>query len=321
MPVLAPAASIVAPIFALILLGFAVVRTGYVEAGVIRALGAFVLRLAMPALIFAALASAPLGETLNAGYLAGYGAASLTVFAAGYLAGRGGTPAAMQGLGMACTNSGFLGFPIASLAVGSTAAAGVLAQNFLIENLVIIPAALVLAELGRGETGRGARRIAWDLVRSLGRNPLILAILAGMAVAASGLAVPGWLMRPAEMLGGVAAPVALVVIGGTIAGLSRSAMPAGTWKVVAGKLALHPLAVLVALMLVPGMGPLLVATGVIFASVPMITIYPIIATQFGEEQAAAAALLAATIAAVVTVPLVLIALDAGGLMTLGREGG
>ena len=311
---LAAVAAILAPIFALILAGFAAVRTGYVEAGVIRALGAFVLRLAMPALIFAALAGADAGEVLNPGYLAGYGAASVAVFAIGYVAGRGGTAAAMQALGMACTNSGFLGFPIAALAVGPAAAAGVLAQNFLIENLVIIPAALVLAELGRGGAAGGAARIARELGWNLARNPLILAILAG--VAASGPTVPGWLLRPVEMLGGVAAPVALVVIGGTIAGLPRRALPAGVLRVVAGKLVLHPLAVFCALML-PKVEPMLVATGVIFASVPMITIYPIIAAGFGEEEAAAAALLAATVAAVVTVPLVLVALDAGGLLALG----
>ena len=129
--------------------------------------------------------------------------------------------------------------------------------------------------------------------------------------------LPGWLLRPVEMLGGVAAPVALVVIGGTIAGLPRRALPAGVLRVVAGKLVLHPLAVFCALMLLPKVEPLLIATGVIFASVPMITIYPIIAAGFGEEEAAAAALLAATVAAVVPVPLVLVALDAGGLLALG----
>jgi hypothetical protein len=76
--------------------------------------------------------------------------------------------------------------------------------------------------------------------------------------------------------------------------------------------------VLVALLLVPGLDPLVVATGVIFASVPMITIYPIIGAQFGEEQATAAALLAATVAAFVTVPLALAALELGGLLALPR---
>jgi predicted permease len=83
---LAAVASIVGPIFALIVLGFLAARSGYLDAGHIRALGAFVLRVAMPALIFGALAGAPLGATLYPGCLAVYGAASVLVFAAGYLA-------------------------------------------------------------------------------------------------------------------------------------------------------------------------------------------------------------------------------------------
>jgi predicted permease len=88
--------------------------------------------------------------------------------------------------------------------------------------------------------------------------------------------------------------------------------------VVAGKLLLHPLAVLAMLLMVPGLDPLLVATGVIFASVPMITVYPIIGAEYGEERATAAALLAATLAAIVTVPLTLVALEAAGFLTLAR---
>jgi predicted permease len=223
----------------------------------------------------------------------------------------------MQALGMSCTNRGFLGFPIAALAVGP-AAATVFAQNLLIENLVIIPAALVLAELGRGGAGRPPVAVAAGLAASLARNPLILAILAGIATAALGLPVPAWIDRPVAMLAGTAAPVALVVIGGTIATLPRAALPPGTLRVVAGKLLLHPLAVLAMLLMAPGLDPLLVATGVIFASVPMITVYPIIGAEYGEERATAAALLAATLAAIVTVPLTLVALEAAGFLTLAR---
>lgn len=316
---LAAVASIVGPIFALIVSGFLAVRSGYLDAAVIRALGAFVLRVAMPALIFGALAGAPLGATLRPGYLVAYGAASGAVFALGYALGRsrGGTPAAMQALGMACTNSGFLGFPIATLAVGPLAAS-VFAQNLLIENLLVIPGALILAEFGRGAAGRPPAEVAAGVARNLARNPLILAILAGVVTAALGVPVPAWIDLPVALLAGTAAPLALVVIGGTVAGLPRGALPPGTLRVVAGKLVLHPLAVLAALLLVPGLDPLVVATGVIFASVPMITVYPIIAGEFDEEQAAAAALFAAMLAAFVTVPLALIGLELGGLLALPR---
>jgi malonate transporter and related proteins len=60
----------------------------------------------------------------------------------------------------------------------------------------------------------------------------------------------------------------------------------------------------------------LLATGLIFAAVPMITIFPIIGARFGEERPCAAALTAATLAAFLTVPLVLASLAATGLVAL-----
>ena len=316
---LAAVASVTVPIFAVIALGFAAVRSRYVDAGMVRALGGFVLRIAMPALIFGALAGAPLGDTLRPGYIAGYGAASLAVFGFGYLwarraRGAEGAAAAMQALGMACTNSGFMGYPIAALVIGPTATV-VLANNLLVENFLIIPGALVLAELGR-TTGRGPAAAAARVASGLARNPLVIAIAAGSLVAALGLPLPGWIDRPVALVGGVAAPLALFVIGGTVAGLPRGTLPAGTARVVAGKLVLHPLAVLGALLLAPGVDPLLLATGLLFAAMPMITIYPIIGAQFGEERACAAALLAATVASSATVPLVLVALETAGLVAL-----
>lgn len=312
-------AAVVGPIFAVILLGFVAVRSAYVDAAMVRALGGFVLRVAMPALIFGALAGAPLGTSLEPGYIAAYGAASAAVFGFGYLRARrqGGTPAAMQALGMACTNSGFMGYPIAALVVGP-AATTVLTQNFLVENLLVIPAALVLAELGRGAAGRAPGAVAASVAAGLARNPLVIAISAGIAVAATGLPLPGWTTGPVALLAGTAAPVALFVIGGTVAGLPRAVLPAGTIWVVFGKLVLHPLAVLAALLMVPGLDPVLLATGVLFAAMPMITIYPIIGAQFGEDRATAAALFAATIAAFATVPLTLVALETAGLLALAR---
>ena len=81
---------IVAPVFVIIAAGYAALRLGYLEAAALVGLSAFVLRVALPALVFNALAGAPVGETMDARYLAGYCAGSLAVFAAA-ISGRGGT--------------------------------------------------------------------------------------------------------------------------------------------------------------------------------------------------------------------------------------
>ncbi len=55
---------------------------------------------------------------------------------------------------MSASNSGFIGYPVAAMVLGSPAAM-FLALNMLIENLLIIPLALTLAELGR-QTGNAS---------------------------------------------------------------------------------------------------------------------------------------------------------------------
>ena len=117
---------IVAPVFVIIAAGYSALRVGYLVATTLAGLSDFVIKVALPALVFNALASAPVGQTMDARYLAGYCAGSLVIFAVGYLwarrDGRETGICAMQGLGMSVSNSGSLGFPIATLVIGAGAA-------------------------------------------------------------------------------------------------------------------------------------------------------------------------------------------------------
>ena len=68
---------------------------------------------------------------------------------------------------------------------------------------------------------------------------------------------------------------------------------------------LHPIAVAIAFWLIGGVSGELVATGILFASVPMFTVYPILARRFGSDGAAATALIVATVIGFVTITVVL----------------
>ena len=57
----------------------------------------------------------------------------------------------------------------------------------------------------------------------------------------------------------------------------------------------------------------LVAAGIIFAAVPMLTVYPILARRAGTDGIAAAALMAATLGGFFTITIVLAILRARGL--------
>lgn len=307
------------PVFLVIGAGWLAVRTRYVDAAAVGHLAGFVLRVPLPALIFGVLTGAPLGQTLNRGYLLAYGGASLAVLLGAFALGRwvfrlGMTPAMVQALGMSSANSGFMGFPIAAMMVGP-AAAPLLAQNMVVENLLIVPLGMVLAEMGQRRHG-SARGIIVAMIRSLARNPLLWAIALGIGVAMTGVQLPAPVARPVTLMGAVAGPVALFVVGGTLAGLPRGGTRVEVARIAAGKLVLHPLAVFTALSFMPGVEPVMVAGGTIFAAMPMMSIFPIIGGRFGMAGLTAAALLVTTVCSAGTITLIVLALKHYGLVSL-----
>ncbi len=107
------------------------------------------------------------------------------------------------------------------------------------------------------------------------------------------------------MLATASSPVALFVIGGSLVGLQVRGMIGDVALIMLGKLLLHPLAILAALMLLPPIDPTLQLALLTMASVPMLSIYPILGQRYGHEDVCAAALLATTAVSFVTVSLVL----------------
>ncbi|TRO43334.1 AEC family transporter [Pseudomonas sp. ALS1279] len=291
--------SITAPIFILIGLGFFSARIALVNRDQVRGMGTFVIYFALPSLVFKALAERSLSEVLNGPYLAAYAMASLSLFGIGLLLARrwrglGLSSSAILAMGMAVPNSGFVGYPIAVMVIGPTAALA-MALGMLVENLLMIPLALAIAEAGR-QDGQG-----WTVVREtalrLLRNPLIIAIVLGLGMSLLELRLPVVPARVIEMLAAASAPVALFVIGATLNGMKAGGMAADLAQTSIGKLILHPLLMFAALSLVPGVDPLLMVAGVLFASAPMLSVFPILGQRFGLEERCAAALVGCTVLA------------------------
>jgi predicted permease len=293
------------PIFAIIGLGAVLVRTGYLDAAVMPPLGGVVIKVALPALIFLAVARTPPGETLDAGLLLAYAAGSLAtlgicVALARWVLGLPMAQAAVIGLGVSMANSGFLGFPIAQALMGPETAARLLAHCMSVEVTLVLPLALVLIALGAEGAARAPlRRIVADTLR----NPLLVALMAGLAVSASGLGLPPVGQAALDLLARLSAPLALLVIGGTLASLKVEGRPGAVVLMVVGKLGLHPLAVWAAAGMVPGLDPRLAAGAVLFAAMPMITIFPLLAARGGQGRLGAFGFLAATTLGLATLPL------------------
>jgi malate permease and related proteins len=97
-------------------------------------------------------------------------------------------------------NSGNMGLPLALLAFGEARLSGAVAL-FVTTNLLHFTLGL------RVLRGAGA-----EVVHLL-RSPMVLATVAGLAISATGIALPAWLALALEMTGDVAVPLMLFTLG------------------------------------------------------------------------------------------------------------
>ncbi|WP_319022809.1 AEC family transporter [Halomonas sp. S3-1-8] len=300
--------AITTPIFLLIGAGYVARRSRLMSAEQMQGVSIFVLYLALPALVIRAFNQQPLGDILQLNYLVAYGLASALVFGLGLLISlrrerENLAAGAMQALGMAAANSGFIGYPVAAMVIGSPAAV-LLALNMMVENLLIIPTALVLAEMASQRSGRLAttlKKTALNLVK----NPVLVGLAIALSLAGSGLLLPAPLAKAVDMLAEAAGPAALFVIGGALFGLRLKGQTRHVSLIVIGKLLIHPLAVLAAFLVIPGIDPVYIVGAVLFASAPMISIYPLFGQRYGVGDMSAAAMLTATVASFVTLSLII----------------
>ena len=302
---------ITGPIYLVIALGFLAGTFEIFSKPDMRVLGTYVIKFALPALIFTALSQRPVSEILDLHYLMDYALGSLAMMFSSFVFGhwiqrKPFSLSTLCGLGMSSSNSGYIGFPIAVQLVGAGTAGVGLAMCMVVENLLMIPLALAMADSGHG-AGQARRwyRILWDSNAQLARNPIILAMLGGIGVALLDLHISGVLSRTINMLSLSSAAVSLFVIGGTLVGLTTKGMRRDVSAIALGKLLGHPTAVGLLLWLLPPADPALRAAGVVFASVPMLSILPILAQKYGFESLCAAALLLATVLSFVTISLIL----------------
>jgi len=300
--------TITSPIYIIIAIGFFMTRIGVFARADMRVFGRFVINLALPALLFRSLFQRQIGEILNVSYLLAYLGGSLLVIGLGSLwfrrfCGLNPTTSTVCVMGMACSNSGYVGYPILLLTLAPIAGVS-LALNMIVENLIVLPLLFFMAEGNHGSSGR------WQVLRkSLGRlvaNPLIIAMFAGLVVSFLGWKLPEPIVRTVDMLATVCSALALFVVGGTLVGLPLRGMVSQVAPIVIGKLFFHPLAVLlsIAALALLGLGeidPTLRMAAVLMAAMPMMGIYPTLAQAYGEEDISAVALLAATVASFFTI--------------------
>jgi malonate transporter len=295
--------AITGPIYITIALGYLLTRRGLFARADMRVLGQFVINLALPALLFNALAQRKLGDILNGRYMLVYAIGSLVTMGLGLLWARRGArqdanTSVFYAMGMSCPNSGFVGYPIALLVIGPVAGV-MLGLNMIVENLLLIPLLLALAESSTGGGGRWHAVLRQSLV-NLARNPMVIGLVAGFAVSALEWQMPSPVARTVTLFAQASAALSLFVIGGSLAGLHIAGLRRPVAQIAIGKLLLHPAAMLAALLLCEAAGmvpmdPALRIGVVLTAASPMLGIFPILAQRHGHDGLAAAALLGTTV--------------------------
>ncbi|PZG07806.1 AEC family transporter [Nonomuraea aridisoli] len=207
-------------------LGYVIGAVKVLRAGDELVLSRLAFFVATPALMFATVSRADLAALLSPVLLTQVIAVICTqlVFVlVAKLAWRRGTRQATIGaLASSYVNAGNLGVPISLYVLGDAA---LVAPILLFQLLVLTPGAFLILDKG----SRSARAV---LLLPL-RNPLTVASLLGLAFALAGISLPVTVMRPIELLGGAAVPVALLAYGLSLYG-SRHA-PAATDESGVGK--------------------------------------------------------------------------------------
>ncbi|WP_172326734.1 AEC family transporter [Mangrovicoccus sp. HB161399] len=293
------------PLYLLIAAGFAVVRSGYLPPENLGGVGQFALKVCLPVLIFAAVSKPGELLLLNWSFVAGYSAASFLVIAAmtqvmrrlyGHPPGR----AIILGLGCGSSNSAFFGLPVAAIALGPDAAATIFAWILLAENMVVIPLCVSLAESADQRAGSFLASLR-GVLAGMARSPLMIGLVAGLAVSVTGLEPPAPIARTMGMIVSAAPVMSLMLVGGFIAHESVRGAGVPVAAITFAKLLLHPLAVYLVLSALPGLDHETVIGGMLFAGVPMFTIFTLFAARHGGETLASAAQVMATAASLVTI--------------------
>lgn len=257
--------AIVAPLFALIGLGFAATRAKVVSEEASRGLSDFVFVLAIPALLFRTVAGADLPRMDPSGYWIAYFAPlAITWMISSFMARRLGhtdKEAAIIGFSTAQANTVLVGIPIVLVTLGDSGKIPIIL--LLVVHLPLTMSVVTLL-IARGESqGSGAQ-----LLRSLATHPILLAIFIGVLWRIAGLPIPGILASVLKFLGDSAAPCALVALGMSMSGARFRGNFGMIGIAVALKLFLMPALVFVFAAKFFALPPEFIATALLFSGCP-----------------------------------------------------
>ena len=294
-------ASLVLPVFAIIVTGWLAGEFGYLSRSLADALVHFAYNVAMPALLIVTIAQEPARNLLEWRFLLAFGGGSLICFALVFLAVRAGgqhdlASSTIHGMAAAMTNTGFVALPILHAIYGQPAVLPAAVATVFVA-AVMFPITVILLE--RDADARGPARSA-GLVKQILLNPMVLSTLIGLVWAITGLPIPATVAAYLNMIAAALTPCALFAIG---LGLSIEGLKSNlgtSFALAAVKLVVMPL-IVYGLCLIIGLNPLYTVAAVICAAVPTAkTVYVLAHEHKVEEKLVAATVSVTTMLSVAT---------------------
>lgn len=269
------------PFFGLIFAGYAAGHTRIITAQAYMGLNTFVIWFALPAMLFLKMATAPVFEAFDIRFVAAYTGGGLIAYALVVILSRlmfplGWGERAMQGMGAAFGNVGFMGLPILVTLFGDAAVLPAV-MVIVFDHIILIPLTTAIIE-GSGGRHASIGAILRKVGSGMARNPLIISTFAGLLWGLVGLTLPVPLEALLKLLSDAAAPCALFALGLTLVGRPLSDGLDQVTLTAIGKLAIHPLLVWMLAAYVVELDPFLTAVAVIQASMPTAANVYILAT-------------------------------------------
>ena len=298
--------SISVPFFAIIFLGMFTRAVGFFQRADARTLSKFAFYVTVPPMLFVNLADKDPAQMLNWGFIWRFELATLIILVSSAMIARllfslSRSEGGMYGLNAAYPNYGYMGIPLGILTFGDAAAVP-LAVILFVDSVLLFGFAAI-AVSGRGTSWVGTLA---SVLRTMAKNPFLIAIAASLVFSASGLQMPVLIDRMLSMLADAATPVALFALGVTVFGQSLQSSIGELLGITLFRLILHPLLIALLFIGLPGVDPLWVKVAIMSACLPVAANVFVVADNYGAYGVqSASATLVTTLAASLTVPIYL----------------
>jgi len=269
------------PFFAILGLGYFAAHRRFFSEQATAHLTKFVFYFALSAMIFRFTASLSLPDVFHGpsvfAYLSGTLAVYLLATVVALFRGIGMEETVIEAQAAAIGNVGFLGIPMLVLLMGPNAIGPVMIV--LATDLIVFGSLLVIL-ISAKRDGRMSVAVLGSVAKGLMKNPMVMAITAGLIWAGFEIPVPTALDESLTLLGAAATPGALFAIGASLASKSAERKSIAIWLSTV-KLLLHPLAVAFASLVVFDVPPFTASVMIAAAAMPTAGNVYILAQHYG----------------------------------------